>query len=93
MSGNNKLFHLRELIDTLEVDVAAFNEHRINLKHKTNVNGFWKMFQGGKAEVRAVAKHNTHENVTHTQEGGGALLSYGPIIDCYNGVEANPTGL
>ena len=93
MSGNNKLYRLRELLDTLEVDVAAFNEHRINLQHKTNVNGFWKMFQGGEAELHAAVAHNAHENVAHTQEGGVALLSFGGLINYYDGSAKDPPGL
>ena len=39
------------------------------------------MFTGGEADIRSVAAHNVHENVGEFQEGGTALLAYGPIIE------------
>ena len=61
ISNNDKLEKAREIIDELEVDVACYNEHRQNLMHKDNRNGFSQLFRGGEAEVRSVAAHNTHE--------------------------------
>ena len=65
----------------------VMNEHRVNLGHKSNINGFRKMFQGGETEVRADTAHNCHENVARIQEGGLALLSYGTLIDYYDAPE------
>jgi len=82
MSGNKKLDKAKQLIDELEADIVAYNEIRVNWKHKGNVNGLAKMFHGGELEIRAVAGHNAHDhpsgrNQDKIQEGGTALLTYG----------------
>ena len=51
------------------------------------------MFQGGEAELRAVIAHNTHENISKVQEGGTALLTYGPLIDHIESSAKDETGL
>ena len=61
IGGNEKLEKEKTIIDDLEADIACFNEHKQNLMHKDNVNGFSQLFKVGKAEVRAVAAHNWHE--------------------------------
>ena len=81
ISSNDKLDKAKEIINDLEADIVAYNEHRINLRHKENKNGFSQMFTGGEADIRSVAAHNVHENVGKVQEGGTALLAYGPIIE------------
>ena len=63
ISSNEKLDKAKENIDDLEADLVAYNEHRINLRHKENRNGFSQMFTGGEADIRSVAAHNIHENV------------------------------
>ena len=85
ISGNEKLDKAKELIDDLEVDIAAFSEHRLNMMHKDNRNGFSQMFKGGEAEIRSVAAHNVHEGkeVGRVQEGGTAMLCYGTLIEQY----------
>ena len=93
MESNTKLFHHRELYDVLQVDIAAMNEHRINLNHKSNINGLRKMFHGGEADIWVVSAHNCHKNVSRIQEGGTALLTYGPLLDYYNGSEKDASGL
>ena len=75
ISGNEKLEKARDLIDELEADVVAYSEHRQNLKHKDNNNGFSQLFNGGEAEVRSVVGHNVHENVSRVQQGGTRLAS------------------
>ena len=65
----------------LEVDIAAYNEHRLNMKHKENVNGFNQLFRGGEAEVRSVVAHNVHENVGRAQEGGTCVMAFGAITE------------
>jgi hypothetical protein len=40
MSENEKLEKARELIHDLEADIMCYNEHRLNLIHKDNKNGF-----------------------------------------------------
>jgi hypothetical protein len=84
--GNVKLEKMKTLIDDLEADIACFNEHKQNLMHKDNVNGFSQLFQGGEAEVRSVAAHNRHEGmaVGRRQEGGTAALVFGQLVEQYD---------
>jgi hypothetical protein len=70
MCNNEKLDRARELIDELEADVVAYNEHRLNMAHKLNINGFNQLFKGGESEVHSVVSHNVHENIGKVQEGG-----------------------
>ena len=88
IAKNKKLEKARGLIDDLEADVVCFNEHRLNLRHKQNKNGFAQMFNGGETEVRAVAAHNVHEveevkDIGRTQEGGTAMLAFGQLLEYY----------
>ena len=45
---NEKLEKARRVIDDLQADVVCYNEHRQNLRHKANRNGFLQMFNGGR---------------------------------------------
>lgn len=81
ITGNGRLDKAKKLIDEFQPDIVAYNEVRINWKHRQVVHGLGKMFQGGGTEVRAVTGHNVHENISKTQEGGTALLAYGWILD------------
>jgi hypothetical protein len=47
LSKNENLDKAWQIIDDLQVDVVCYNEHRQNLKHKTNRNGFCQMFDRG----------------------------------------------
>ncbi|KAL3806180.1 hypothetical protein ACHAXA_008049 [Cyclostephanos tholiformis] len=60
-SKNEKLEKARRVIDELQADVVCYNEHRQNLRHKANRNGFGQMFNGGEMELRAIASNNGHE--------------------------------
>ena len=97
LSNNDKLDKAKELIDDLEADIVAYNEHRLNLMHKQNRNGFSQMFKGGEAEIRSLAAHNVHEGreVGRIQEGGTCLMSFGTIIEQYDFEESqrDPSGL
>lgn len=86
MSENEKLDKAKGLIDDLEADIACFCEHRLNLMHKDNKNGFGQMFRGGEAEIRTVAAHNRHEGreAGRVQEGGTAMLLFGELIEQYD---------
>jgi hypothetical protein len=81
LTKNEKVDKAKRLHNDLEVDIAAYNEHCLNMRHKANVNGFNQLFRGGEAEVRSAVAHNIHENVSKVQEGGTCLLMFGPIID------------
>ena len=63
MSDNDKLEKAKELHDELEVDIAAYNEHRLNIRHRLIVDSFNQMFKGGEAAIQSVMAHNTHENI------------------------------
>ena len=86
-TGNKKIEKARNLHDELEVDIVAYNEHRINFKHKRNNINLTEIFKGGEAEIRTVAAHNVHENVSRYQEGGTAMMMFGPLIE-----SLEPTG-
>ena len=79
-SKNEKLEKARRVIDKLRADVVCYNEHRQNLRHKANWNGFRQMFNGGETELRAIASNNGHESVGKYQEGGTAMLCYGNLL-------------
>jgi hypothetical protein len=59
------------------VDIAAYCEHRLNMRNKHNINGFNQLFKGGEAAIQSVVAHNTQENIGHVQEGGTSLLLFG----------------
>jgi hypothetical protein len=83
LSDNEKLEKAKEIHDELEVDIAAYNEHRLNLHHYLNVNGFNQMFKSGEAAIQLVTAHNTHENIGHVQEGGMCLLAFGNVTEYF----------
>jgi hypothetical protein len=61
------------------VDIAAYCEHQLNMRHKKNENGFNELFKGGEAAVQSIVSHNVHENIGRTQQGGTSLLLFGPL--------------
>ncbi len=63
------------------MDIAAYNEHRLNMAHRQNINGFNQLFKGGKAVVQSAVVHNVHENIRKVQECGTSLLMFGAIED------------
>ena len=95
LSNNEKVERAKELHDSLEVDIVAYNEHRLNMAHKHNVNGFNQLFRGGEAAIQSVVAHNTHENVGKIQEGGTSLIMYGPLTENlqHGGPSKDETGL
>ena len=68
---------MKEIHDDLEIDVAAYCEHKINYKHRNNINGFNQLFKGGEAAIQSIAAHNVHENVGKVQQGGTGLILFG----------------
>lgn len=90
-----KVSKARALHDSLEADAVAYNEHRLNLRHPGNHIGFNQLFQGGETEIRSIAAHNVHENIERKQEGGTALLLFGPLIQQLDTTESgkDATGL
>ena len=89
-----KVVKARRLHDELEADIVAYNEHRVNLKHKDNQNGFKQLFQGGESDIKALGAHNVHENIGRIQEGGTAMVAFGPLTQHIDLQHArDPTGL
>jgi hypothetical protein len=63
LSRNKKVNRAKEIHDDLEVDIAVYCEHKLNMKHKKNGNGFNRLFKGGEAVVQSIVAHNIHENI------------------------------
>jgi hypothetical protein len=81
LSNNNKVDKAKEIHDDLEVDIVAYNEHRLNMCDRRNVNGFNQFFKGGKATLQSVVVHNVHKNIGRVQEGGTSLLLFGSLTE------------
>ncbi len=69
----------KEVHDELEVDIAAYNKHRLNMQDQRNVNGFNQLFKGSKADIQSVVAHNIHEDLGCMQKGGTSLMAFGNI--------------
>ena len=61
LGRNDKLDKAKDIINELGADVVAYNEHRQNLRHKDNRNGWNQLFRGGEADVCSIVAHNVHE--------------------------------
>jgi hypothetical protein len=81
LSRNEKVDRAKEIHNELEVDIVAYCEHKLNMKHKKNCNGFNQLFKGGEAAVQSVVAHNVHENIGRTQQGGKSLLFFGHLTE------------
>lgn len=76
------------IIDDMEVDVLAFNEHKINFAHKDNRrHGLAKLFNGGETLTRAVGgnlKHPIAKSLGKRMEGGTGIVAYGELASLLN---------
>ena len=79
LCNNDKVEKAKGIINDLEVDIVAYNEHHLNMQNKYNVNGFSQLFKGGEAAIHLVVAHNVHENFGKIQEGGTCLMAVGPL--------------
>jgi hypothetical protein len=84
LSNDEKVNKAKEIHDELEVDIIAYNKHRLNMWDRRNVNGLNQLFKGGKAALQSVVVHNIHENIGRVQEGGTSLLLFGPLTEQLN---------
>ena len=86
---------MKELHDELEVDMAAYFEHKFNMKHKKSVNEFNQLFKGGEAVIQSIVAHNVHENIGRTQQGGASLILFGHLTEQFDHNESwkDPMGL
>jgi hypothetical protein len=71
----------KEILDNLEIDIAAYYEHQLNMHHKKNSNGFNHLFKGGEATVKSIVAHNVHEDIGRIQQGGTSLLMFGTLTE------------
>jgi hypothetical protein len=58
----------RCVFNNVQVDIVCYNEHRQNLWHKMNRNGFRKMFNKGEPNLKAIALNNANEEAEEFQE-------------------------
>jgi hypothetical protein len=58
LSNNDKVERARGIHDDLEVDVVVYNKHRLNMKHKSNVNGFNQIFRLAGNVANMSAQHS-----------------------------------
>ena len=95
LCDNEKVERMKGLHNDLEVDVAAYCEHKINFKHRRNINGFNQLFKGGEAALHSITAHNVHENVGKIQQGGTSLILFGHLTQLLDPNESgkDPTGL
>jgi hypothetical protein len=80
-SNNNKVDKAKEIHDDLEVDIIAYNKHRLNMRDRRNVNEFNQLCKGGEAALQSVVVHNVHENIGRVQEGGLSLLLFESLME------------
>jgi hypothetical protein len=86
---------MQAIHDDLEVNLATYCKHKINTKHKRNVNSFNQLFKGGGSVIQSITAHNVHENVGWVQQGGTSLILFGHLTEQLNHIESgkDPTGL
>ncbi len=81
LSDNIKIDKAKEIHDELNMDIATYCKHWLNMRNKHNINGFNQLFKSGKAAIQPVVAHNTHENIGCVQEGGTSLLLFGALTE------------
>jgi hypothetical protein len=82
--NNEKLEKAKWVINELQADIICYNEHRQNLWHRLNRNGFRQMFNGGEMELWAIASNNVHKEVGKFQEGSTAMMTHGNLIQQFD---------
>ncbi len=81
LSDNEKVEKAKEIHDELEVDIAAYCKHRLNMRDRHNITGFNQLLKGGKAAVQSVVAHNINKNIGRVQEGETSLLLFGALTE------------
>ncbi len=74
----------RYLHDELEVDIAAYCQHRLNMYHKKNHNGFNQLFNGGETAIQSIVANNVNKNFGPTQQNGTSLIMFGSLTEQLN---------
>ncbi len=85
---NKKLEKAWRVINDLQAKIVCYNKHWQNLRHKSNWNRFWHIFNGGETELRAIASHNKNKEARKFQEGGTAMIVYEDLIQQFNSEES-----
>ncbi len=67
-NNNWKVEKAQGLHNNLEADIVAYNEHRLNMKHKSNSISFGKLFGGGEVDVHSVVAHIVHDDIRNRKE-------------------------
>jgi hypothetical protein len=95
LSNNDKVKKAKEIINELEADIVAYNEHQLNMQDQQNVNSFNQLFKGGEAAIQSMVVHNVHVNIGKVQEGGTSLMAIGPLTEYikHNQLGKDETGL
>jgi hypothetical protein len=95
LSNNEKVERMKEIHDELKIGITAYCKHKINFKHKRNVNRFNQLFKVDEAPIQSIAAHNMHENVGRIQQGVTSLLLFGHLPKQLDPNESgkDPTGL
>ena len=70
--GNSKLSKMKDLIYEWSADIVVIVEHRQNLHHKSNMNGWNQLFQRAEEDVRSVVAHNSHKTLHQYRKGDQA---------------------
>jgi hypothetical protein len=73
---NEKGERAREIHENLEVNIAAYCEHKLNMKHKKSCDKFNQLFKKGEAVVKSILAHNVHKNFGRIQQRGTSLLLF-----------------
>ena len=94
ISGNQKIAKALDIKEDLDIDCLLYCEHRLNLRHRSNVNDFKQMFQREIA-CTAVAAHNVHEwqQAGWVQEGGTGAICFGDATGYIRKVGRDEEGL
>ena len=83
VSGNTKLEKTMGIIDDMEIDVFAYNEHKINFAHPENRrSGLSKLFNGGETLTRSTGGNFSHpiaKSLGRRMEGGTGMTAYGEL--------------
>ena len=81
--SNYKAKKVMSIIDNIEIDLFAFNEHKINFHHQDNKRcGLGNLFNGGESLTKAVEgniKHPVAKMLGRRMEGGTGLVAYGEL--------------
>jgi hypothetical protein len=95
LSDNENVEKAKEIHDRLEVNIATYCKHRLNMSNRHNINGFNQLFKGGKEAVQSVVAYNIQRNIGRMQENGTSLLLFGALREqlAHDQLGKNKTGL